>query len=841
MYELALLGGLVLEGPKGPLSGYATQNRQLALLALLGAAGERGLSRDKLCAYLWPESNEASARHSLTDAVYRLRKSLGHDAILGRSVKLRLNPDVIGCDVWAFETAVEVGDLEAAAALYRGPFLDGFHLRESSEFDHWKDGEARRLGSMFEGLMGALATQAEAGGDHAGAVVWWRRLAAHDPFNSRTVVRLMEAQAAAGDPANAVLYAREHAGLLRLELGVEPPEELVDLADRLSGVQAVPDARGDHPRVPKVPRLPLTSPVGGKAATSFGAPWWLVVGLPLAVVGVVTVMWVGERGSPSTGEPGGGDPADAERLAIMPLQSLTVDRDLEVWGQLAADQMGIAIDRAGAIPVVSGTRVREAARALGAEASEISVARRLLASHTIAGTVARTGDLVHFQVELLDVRAGERLVGLEPVVGAVDSVQAVVGRLAEAAAAATVARLDPEATVWGAPSVAHESLPPRVEAYRAYLRAAELGCEGRYAEAIEAGDRALAADPDYVRMRALVGVNYGVSGRSREADSVFSALVPLRNRMTRVERSWHDYWVAYLHGDAVGTGSAAEEAYRIEPTWAGYVAGLEMSQQRRYEEALPRFLATDLDGVCARGWYWFWTAPAGAYHMLGRHEEELVVVRQGLQRLQDHLALMQAVGRALAAMGRLEAVDSILDAMASKPGVDANIQIALVGLELRAHGHSGAAESALARALEGYAPQPPGQNRYNRGRAFYYTGRWADADTLFAALVELNPEARNNLAVLYRGHRGATLARMGRREEAMEIDRWLAAIPEGPGLRGLNRAWRARIAAVLGERDAAVRHFRDALDHRAESGVHGDPAFDGMWGYAPWDALMAPR
>jgi DNA-binding SARP family transcriptional activator len=136
-------------------------------------------------------------------------------------VTLRLNPDVVHCDVTAFEAALEDDDLEAAAKLYRGAFLDGFHLRESSEFEHWRDGEVRRLGSMFEGLMETLATRVESEGDYTGAVERWMRLAGHDPFNSRTVLRLMEAQAAAGDPANAVLYGREHTELLRRELGVD--------------------------------------------------------------------------------------------------------------------------------------------------------------------------------------------------------------------------------------------------------------------------------------------------------------------------------------------------------------------------------------------------------------------------------------------------------------------------------------------------------------------------------------------------------------------------------------------------------------------------------------------
>lgn len=63
MFRLQTFGGLALVDGAG--AGVATQRRRLGLLALLAAAGERGLTRDKLLAYLWPESPPENARHSL--------------------------------------------------------------------------------------------------------------------------------------------------------------------------------------------------------------------------------------------------------------------------------------------------------------------------------------------------------------------------------------------------------------------------------------------------------------------------------------------------------------------------------------------------------------------------------------------------------------------------------------------------------------------------------------------------------------------------------------------------------------------------------------------------------
>ena len=57
MLHLKTFGGLSVEIDGIPATGAAQQRKTLGLLALLAAAGERGLSRDKLIACLWPETD----------------------------------------------------------------------------------------------------------------------------------------------------------------------------------------------------------------------------------------------------------------------------------------------------------------------------------------------------------------------------------------------------------------------------------------------------------------------------------------------------------------------------------------------------------------------------------------------------------------------------------------------------------------------------------------------------------------------------------------------------------------------------------------------------------------
>ncbi|HEY6830200.1 MAG TPA: hypothetical protein VI259_25280, partial [Gemmatimonadaceae bacterium] len=59
------------------LSGAAGQRRLLAILSILAAAGERGVTRDKLLSLLWADGDAEKSRHALTQSLYHIRKVLG--------------------------------------------------------------------------------------------------------------------------------------------------------------------------------------------------------------------------------------------------------------------------------------------------------------------------------------------------------------------------------------------------------------------------------------------------------------------------------------------------------------------------------------------------------------------------------------------------------------------------------------------------------------------------------------------------------------------------------------------------------------------------------------------
>jgi serine/threonine-protein kinase len=234
MLVLELLGTLSLRNETPPVPVSAQQKKSLGLLAILALAGRQGFPRDRIEAYLWPESSASLAQHSLDQAVYAIRHALGSDFILSSGRELRLNPDLVQVDAWEFEEAIRARQWAAAVERYKGALLDGFHFTDSREAESWIDAERARLLREYQKAVEFLANVATEAGDHTRSVTWWRRLANSDPLSASATKHLMLELAAAGDRAGAVKQARLYQELVRQELEIEPDAEIERLAATLS-------------------------------------------------------------------------------------------------------------------------------------------------------------------------------------------------------------------------------------------------------------------------------------------------------------------------------------------------------------------------------------------------------------------------------------------------------------------------------------------------------------------------------------------------------------------------------------------------------------------------------
>jgi len=432
-YRLETFGKLALSG--GASSTLSHQRRRLALLALLAASGERGLSRDQLLAYLWPESAAGNARHSLEQLLHALRRVLGESVFSGTN-PVSLDSGVVASDVTEFERALTRGALAEAVALYHGPFLQGFYLDDAPEFERWTSAERVRLATRYSEALVRLAGDAETAGDHSVAVRWRRLQVEADPISSRSALALMRALAAAGDRTAALQHARVYEELVRQELESEPDPSISKYAATLragdsdhganvpvprstgggtsarSDLTPATNAPADQPLRASETLVSPVPPVSRESAfrsveqptTGRWRSWWLA-GFP---VGATILLFAALAGRNREEMPA----LDPNRIVIVPFRTSGVDSSVKYLSEgvvdliapmLTGDGGPIAVDSRTAISKWNRiTRGRD-----GTADDARQVARELGAGLVLTGAVVEVGGRLTITGNVIPSGAGD--------------------------------------------------------------------------------------------------------------------------------------------------------------------------------------------------------------------------------------------------------------------------------------------------------------------------------------------------------------------------------------------------------------------------------------------------
>jgi DNA-binding SARP family transcriptional activator/tetratricopeptide (TPR) repeat protein len=199
--------------------------KAVAILALLGAEG-RAFARDELAALLWPDADEPAAHGALRRTLSTLRAATG-DTVLVDRTRVALAPAGVRVDVAELERLAGSDarcSLAAAAALARGPFLAGFNLRDSADFDDWRAARAVALERTVMTVLDRLSTAHETAGDQSAAIGVASRRLDLDPLDEAGHVRLMDLFVRSGDRGAARRQYRLCVASLDRELGVAPLE-----------------------------------------------------------------------------------------------------------------------------------------------------------------------------------------------------------------------------------------------------------------------------------------------------------------------------------------------------------------------------------------------------------------------------------------------------------------------------------------------------------------------------------------------------------------------------------------------------------------------------------------
>ena len=400
-YRLETFGKLTLSGAASDLSH---QKRRLALLALLAASGERGMSRDQLLAYLWSESAAGNARHSLEQLLHTLRRALGESVFSGTN-PVGLNSEVVASDVAEFERALARGALADAVTLYHGQFLDGFYLDDAPEFERWTTGERAHLATRYSEALVRLAGDAESAGDHSSAVRWRRLLVEADPISSRSALALMQTLVAAGDRTAALQHARIYEALVRQELESEPDPSIAKYAAKLraggddresAGVQVPPMSRKPAPPVVDgaIAREAIQVKARAEPPTVEKVPaprrnYWWPVGIVLATTILLLAAWSVRNRERIPAR-------DSNKMVVVPFRTSGADSSVKYLGEGVVDLIAPMLTGEGGPSAVDSrtaistwNRVTRGRDGTADDARE--VARQLGAGMALTGSVVGVG------------------------------------------------------------------------------------------------------------------------------------------------------------------------------------------------------------------------------------------------------------------------------------------------------------------------------------------------------------------------------------------------------------------------------------------------------------------
>jgi len=490
MLHLKTFGGPSVDIDGTPGTGAAQQRKTLALLALLAAAGRRGLSRDKLIAALWPETDAEHGRGLLRQACYALRRDLHAPELFLGSIQLRLNPALISSDVEAFAGALEETDPGRAVSCYTAPFLDGFYLNGGGEFESWAETERARLASQCRAALEVLSAEATSRGEHRVAVDWRRRLLELDPLSSHAALGLMTALNNAGEHSEALRCGEAYGELVRSELGADPPPELSGWIERHRHVAASgtrpskqPPATGPAPadRVRSAGEFAkaLSHPGAAQERRSPVALRRWGAGVGLAALAAAGVLLSRSRSA---------SPTDPNLLAIAPFEVL--DPSLQIWHEGLVDVLSRNLDGAGPLRTLPQTVGLKRWHGRADRVSAESFGHRTGAGLVVFGSVSRTRDTVSLRATVLDVARQKAEADLE-----VRGDTADIGDLADSLGVRILRALGRDRPIGSVRrvSIGSRSLP----ALKAFLSGEQFYRRGKWDSALVHYDQAIAQDSTF--------------------------------------------------------------------------------------------------------------------------------------------------------------------------------------------------------------------------------------------------------------------------------------------------------------------------------------------------------
>jgi DNA-binding SARP family transcriptional activator/TolB-like protein/predicted Zn-dependent protease len=845
-FRLVTLGRLTLLGGAGDEDASLARRRaKLALLAILAMA-RRPVARDALLELFWGDQDEARARHSLSNALSSLRRTLGPRSITTRDTEVALVPDApLDVDALDLADAVEAQDYTRALELYAGPFMAGVYVQDSPSFEQWVSRERRRLEALFVQACTrqcAALARSRRWPDCAAVALRWLEV---EPLSSDAALFLLNARKAPGSRAALAAALDEYEHLrarIARDFDVAPDRVVVELASRIREqlaaaeqtppTQAVPDdpplasAEPASTPQPSNPAAPPTRLTRGRPQLLVRRP--LVWAAALLLVGIAGIAGVLRFGAPSDTSPG---PVGKPVIAVLAMELRTDDSAMAWLADGLPPMIAGRLARSGDLEIVSPARVRAVIDRSGydrrtppGDAVRRDLARRLGATLVASGSIGHQGTDIVLDLTVHDVESGALV--RNDVLTRGDALA-----LADEAAA----RILGAANV-GAPGPRLSELETSsLEAYQRYLRALELGHAGRLTDYVRELDATIELDSGFiaaVRARMSAALSMNDTARVRQLRETMRRHSARATEFDRMEQAVYD---AFYAGERERSDALARalvrryprdpRAYQLLQMILGSHGAFEEAEQVAEQGIALDSLAIDAgSGPCAQcvgfstivNLHWVRRDFPGAAEW----------ARRWIRAQPDGASAWAALAWTYSYMQRPDSALPLMQRAVSLSGGDTWGQTEYARMLLVARRYD-AADSAIA----GMEASPSAERREAAGdlRALLERerGRLRASNRVLDSLMRVAPASRGFLGMMHAGNLRllGDFARAARRyeEPAHAPGESSVSFPLPAGAARAfcwHHALAADAAAPLGDTNA-LRHYADTLERACGSSYYG--------------------
>jgi len=240
---IRLLGAFEVTLNEQPLTCFES-DKVRALLIYLATERQQPHRRDHLAGLLWPEHPDQNARTILRHTLANLRKTIGDRGanppfldISRQTIQFNTHKG-IWVDVHTLSQILDGGDtdlgsLKRAVDLYRGNFLEGFHLEGCLAFQEWGALKREELARKMTTALDRLIQGHESRREFERAIPFARRLVDLEPWDEKSHRRLMRLLAFSDQRTAALNQFENCKRSLAAELDIGPSLKTINLYERI--------------------------------------------------------------------------------------------------------------------------------------------------------------------------------------------------------------------------------------------------------------------------------------------------------------------------------------------------------------------------------------------------------------------------------------------------------------------------------------------------------------------------------------------------------------------------------------------------------------------------------